>query len=51
MNESTPKSQKVRHWQARSNLIILTASMLRLLPTSFLAVAMTKNYFLERLMN
>ena len=29
--ESTPKSQKVRHCEARSNLISLTVNMLRLL--------------------
>jgi len=30
-NGSTPKSRKVRHYEARSNLIILSVNMLRLL--------------------
>ena len=47
MIESTPEIQKPRHCEARSNLIILTLSMLKLLPASFLAVAMTKSYFSE----
>ncbi len=46
-HEPTPKSQKVRHWQARSNLMSLVVNMLKLLPASFLAVVMTKNHFSE----
>ena len=31
-DEPAPKSRKVRHYEARSNLIILTVNMLRFLP-------------------